>query len=135
MLRVYIIVGIVALLSSFGYSGYRYVVNMQQQVVTLTTNNALLDSAVKTQQDTIDQAQKNATRQAELNQQLTGRLQAAESNLDALRKRFTEIDINKQAIEDPAGLEVRINNAVNRLISDIQSETTAQPSGIDPSSE
>ena len=124
MIRLYLLIFIIGTISTVGYGGYRYVTSLQQQVITLRENNLQLENAVATQQETIARQEANATRQAELNKDLNNKLVAAESGLDNLRKRFTQIDINKQAIEDPADLEVRVNNAVQKLIAKIYSDTS-----------
>jgi|TARA_B110000503_G_C7045261_1_gene369968 uncharacterized phage infection (PIP) family protein YhgE len=125
MIRLYLLLFILGTIGSIGYGGYRYVINLQNQVVTMRENNIKLESAVATQQATIARQQENAARQAELNKELNTKLIQAEAGLDNLRKRFTQIDINKQALEDPADLEVRVNNAVQKLISRIKDETGA----------
>lgn len=134
MFKIYAILAVVALVTTVGYSGFSYVANLQERVGTLQANNDKLESAVRTQQETIKRAQEDAIRQAELNRKLSTKLQEAEQGLDHLRKRFTQIDINKQAMEDPAGLELRINNAVNRLIADISKQTTPESdlSAVEP---
>ena len=134
MFKLYAILAIVALLTTVGYNGFSYLADLQERVGTLQANNDRLETAVRTQQETIKRAQEDAERQARLSRELTTKLQEAEQGLDHLRRRFTQIDINKEAMEDPAGLEVRINNAVNRLISDITTQTTPQSdlSAVEP---
>ena len=51
-------------------------------------------------------------------------LQKSEAGLDRLRKRFSQIDITREALEDPADLERRINRGVDRLIQNILSDTS-----------
>jgi hypothetical protein len=128
MIRLYLLLFVIGTFSAAGYSGYRYIINLQNTVVTLRENNVILESVAKTQRETIAFQEANSARQAELNKELNTKLVQAESGLDALRKRFTQIDINKEAIEDPEGLEVRVNNAVKKLISKIQSDTSV----VDP---
>ena len=123
MIRLYLLLFVIGTIGSVGYGGYRYVTNLQQEIIIMRENNTKLESAIATQQATIARQEANATRQAELNKDLNNKLVAAESGLDNLRKRFTQIDINKQAIEDPADLEVRVNNAVKKLIGKIKNET------------
>lgn len=134
MFKIYAILAVVALVTTVGYSGFSYLSNLQERVGTLQANNDKLENAVRTQQETLKRAKEDAERQAKLNKELTTKLQNAEQGLDHLRKRFTQIDINKEAMEDPAGLELRINNAVNRLISDVATQTTPQSdlSGVEP---
>lgn len=134
MFKLYAILAIVALLTTVGYSGFSYLADLQERVGTLQANNDKLEAAVRTQQETIKRAREDAERQARLSRELTAKLQQAEQGLDHLRRRFTQIDINKEAMEDPAGLELRINNAVNRLISDVAEQTTPQSdlSAVEP---
>jgi hypothetical protein len=124
MIRLYLLIFIIGTISTVGYGGYRYVTSLQQQVITLRENNLQLENAVATQQETIARQEANAEKQAALNKELNTKLVQASAGLDNLRKRFTQIDINKQAIEDPADLEVRVNNAVQKLIAKIYSDTS-----------
>ena len=124
MIRLYLLIFIIGTISTVGYGGYRYVTSLQQQVITLRENNLQLENAVATQQETIARQEANAEKQAALNKELNTKLVQATAGLDNLRKRFTQIDINKQAIEDPADLEVRVNNAVQKLIAKIYSDTS-----------
>lgn len=136
MLRLYLLVAMITILGSVGYGGYYYITGLQQQVTTLTANNIQLENVVATQEKTIEQIKQNAARQAELNRELNSKLVEAEAGLDRLRRRFTQIDITKEALEDPAGLETRINNAVNRLINEIEKETSpTEPSADDASTQ
>lgn len=128
MIRLYLLLFVLGTFSAAGYSGYRYVINLQNQLLTLRENNVKLELVAETQRETIARQEANTARQAELNKELNTKLVQAESGLDALRKRFTQIDINKEAIEDPEGLEVRVNNAVKKLIAKIQSDTSV----VDP---
>lgn len=131
MIRLYLLLFIIGTISTVGYGGYRYVTGLQEQVIVARENNVKLEGAVKVQQETIARQEANAARQAELNKQLNAKLIVAESGLNTLRKRFTQIDINKQALEDPANLEVRVNNAVQKLIGKIKDETSVSTDSID----
>lgn len=128
MLRFYLLIAMITILGSAGYGGYYYVTGLQQQVTTLQINNAQLESVIQTQEQTLERIKQDAERQAMLNSQLTSKLQEAEAGLDRLRTRFAQIDITKEALEDAPGLEVRINNAVDRLIAELEKDTTAASS-------
>lgn len=128
MLRFYLLIAMITILGSAGYGGYYYVTDLQQQVTTLQINNAQLESVIQTQEQTLERIKQDAERQAMLNSQLTSKLQEAEAGLDRLRTRFAQIDITKEALEDAPGLEVRINNAIDRLIAELEKDTTAAPS-------
>jgi len=123
MIRIYILLFIVTTVLTLGYGGYRYVTQLQQQVITLRENNVLLEQAVATNQATIDRMAAEATRNAELQSQLQGRLQAAEQRVNSLRTRLSQIDITREALVDPADMEARINRGVQRLIERILEDT------------
>jgi predicted RNase H-like nuclease (RuvC/YqgF family) len=80
-------------------------------------------------ENTINTMEADAQRNAELNRQLTSKLQEAENKLGSLRKRFSEIDIAREAQTDPDGLAARINKAVDRLREELKNETTP-PSAV-----
>lgn len=132
MIRLYLLLFIIGTLGSVGYGGYYYVTGLQQQVATLKENQIKLEAAVATQQETIARQAADAQKQAALNAELNSALKKAEGSLDSLRKRFTQIDINKEALEDPNGMEVRVNNAVAKLINKILEETGGVVDPVEP---
>ena len=124
MLRLYAFVTVIGFLGAIGYGAYWYYVDTQNRIAVLRENNVKLESAAKTLEATIETISADAERNAELNKQLTTKLQAAESGLDGLRRRLSEIDLTQEALNDPADLEQRINNAVEKLINDFKNDTS-----------
>jgi len=137
MLRIYLLLFIIGTFSAIGYTAYSYYQNSQATIALLRENNVKLELAAETMQNTISSMEADAERNAKLSKELTIALQAAESNLNKLRKRFSEIDINKEAIADPDGLSVRINRAVDRLREELKNETTtpSDPTPVPPATE
>jgi predicted nucleic acid-binding Zn-ribbon protein len=123
VIRIYILLFIVTTVLTLGYGGYRYVTQLQQQVITLRENNVLLEQTVATNQATINRMAAEAVRNAELQSQLQGRLQAAEQRVNSLRTRLSQIDITREALSDPVDMEARINRGVQRLIERILEDT------------
>lgn len=123
MIRIYLFLFIVGTFSAAGYGAYNYVTQLQQQVETLKENNILLEQAVATNQETIDRMSLEATKNAELQSQLQNRLQAAQSKVNGLRTRLSQIDITREALADAADMEARINRGVKKLITTILEET------------
>lgn len=123
MIRLYIFLFIATTALTIGYGGYRYVTNLQEQVVTLRENNVLLEQTVATNQATIDRMGAEATRNAQLQSQLQTRLQEANQRVNSLRTRLSQIDITREALADPADMEQRINRGVQRLIERILEDT------------
>lgn len=124
MIRVYLLLFILGTLGGIGYTAYSYYVNTQATIAQLRENNTKLEMAAETLQNTVDTMKQDAERTAALTQELTKKLQQAESGLDRLRNRLSEINLTQEALTDPANLEQRINSAVERLINDIEKDTT-----------
>lgn len=123
MIRLYIFLFIATTALTIGYGGYRYVTQLQDQVITLRENNALLEQTVATNQATIDRMVAEAAKNAELQSQLQTRLQEANQRVSGLRTRLSQIDITREALADPADMEQRINRGVQRLIQRILEDT------------
>lgn len=113
-----------ATFGGIGYTAYWYYQNTQAELEQLKTNNILLKGAAETLENTVQTLQDEADANALEIVELQEALQKSEAGLDRLRKRFTEIDITREALEDPADLERRINRGVERLIENILSDTT-----------
>lgn len=113
-----------ATFGGIGYTAYWYYQNTQAELAQLKENNVLLKGAAETLENTVQTLQDEADANALQIVELQEALQKSEAGLDRLRKRFTEIDITREALEDPADLERRINRGVERLIENILSDTT-----------
>lgn len=113
-----------ATFGGIGYTAYWYYQNTQAELAQLKENNVLLKGATETLENTVQALQDEADANALEIVELQEALQKSEAGLDRLRKRFTEIDITREALEDPADLERRINRGVERLIENILSDTT-----------
>ena len=113
-----------ATFGGIGYTAYWYYQNTQAELAQLKENNVLLKGATETLENTVQALQDEADANALQIVELQEALQKSEAGLDRLRKRFTEIDITREALEDPADLERRINRGVERLIENILSDTT-----------
>jgi len=115
---------LVSLFSGVGYAGYSYYMWSQETIGTLRENNVKLKTAAETLQNTVEQMAANAKKNEQLNKDLTKRLQQSQEHLDKLRGVFAKIDLTMEALTNAQGLEDRVNNAVNKLIGRIESETT-----------
>ena len=113
-----------ATFGGIGYTAYWYYQNTQAELEQLKTNNILLKGAAETLENTVQTLQDEADANALQIVELQEALQKSEAGLDRLRKRFSQIDITREALEDPADLERRINRGVERLIENILSDTT-----------
>ena len=124
MAKLYLILIVVSLLSGVGYGGYNYYIWSEATIGTLRENNVKLKTAAETLQATIEQIQADAKKNEELNKNLTKQLQQSQQHLDKLRGVFAKIDLTMEALTNAQGLEDRVDNAVDRLLKKIESETT-----------
>ena len=134
MFRVYLVLISLSIIIGSLYGAKRYYEWTTATIESLRVDKALLEDVVQANEDTITQLEADMEKTAELNRNLTRKLQASQVHLDALRKRFSQIDLAMEAINDPAGLEVRINNAVTKLIGRIERETSPRTGTPDANS-
>ena len=127
MIRIYLFLFFISIIGGVGYSAYWYYNDTQARLTQLRENNIKLEQAAQVMQNTITNMERDAARNQQLARELTQKLNQAEQNLNNLRGRFAEIDIQRLARDDPNGLEERINRAVTRLIDQIAKETGATP--------
>ena len=124
MIRIYLFCFLVATFGGIGYTAYWYYQNSEAEKAQLRENNVLLRGATATLEKTVTELQDEAGENALMIVELQEALQRSEAGLDRLRTRFSQIDITRQALEDPADLERRINRGVDRLIQNILSDTS-----------
>ena len=124
MIRLYIALFILSTMGAVAYAGKYYYDTTQATIATLRENNVKLKGAAETLQNTVDTLAADAERNAELNRNLTLRLQESSEYINRLRGRFAQIDLTMEALTDAEGLEERVNNAVKRLIDSIAKDTS-----------
>ena len=130
MAKIYLFLLLMGLVSATGYAGYSYYMWSQETIGTLRENNVKLKSAAETLQNTVNSMAADMEKNAELNRELSKRLQQSQEHLDKLRGVFAKIDLTMEALTNAQGLEDRVNAAVEKLINRIESETT--PPSDDP---
>lgn len=123
MSRVYILLLVFGLLGGVGFGAWKYYTDTQQRIQTLAENNAKLETALETSEASINALQAQAEQSAKLTVELQGKLQAAEQYGDNLRKRLRQLDLNADALANPADLEGRMNGATAKLWREIMGET------------
>tara|TARA_B100001059_G_scaffold65561_1_gene61925 strand:- start:867 stop:1244 length:378 start_codon:yes stop_codon:yes gene_type:complete len=118
------------IIGGVGYGGYMYYIDTQERLGILRENNAKLVVANDAKDATIKEMLETQNKTAELNQQLTISLQAAEKYSDTLRSKFAQINILRMAIDEPYVLEGKINNAVIRLLDELRADTDPSADGV-----
>jgi len=103
--------------------GYWYYQDTQERMGTLRENNAKLEIAVETNQETIN----NLIEQESVNQErinnLTESLRDAEQYNSELRRLFQEHNLTLLAEEKPGLIEKRINDATDEVFDSIMRST------------
>ena len=130
MLKVYIFLLIMGIIGGVGYGGYMYYIDTQERLGILRENNAKLVVANDAKDATIKEMLETQNKTAELNQQLTISLQAAEKYSDTLRSKFAQINILRMAIDEPYVLEGKINDAVILLLDELRADTDPSADGV-----
>lgn len=130
MLKVYIFLLIMGIIGGVGYGGYMYYIDTQERLGILRENNAKLVATNDAKDATIKEMLETQNKTAELNQQLTISLQAAEKYSDTLRSKFAQINILRMAIDEPYVLEGKINDAVIRLLDELRADTDPSADGV-----
>ena len=130
MLKVYIFLLIMGIIGGVGYGGYVYYIDTQERLGILRENNAKLVATNDAKDATIKEMLETQNKTAELNQQLTISLQAAEKYSDTLRSKFAQINILRMAIDEPYVLEGKINDAVILLLDELRADTDPNADGV-----
>ena len=115
MLKIYALIIILGILGGVGYSAKYYYDTTQATIATLRENNAQLEVAVQTNEESIRSLQANAVKMAELNNKLQSDLQKAEAYSDELRGKLSRMNLVVEALKDAAVLEGKMNGATAKL--------------------
>ena len=133
MARLYLVLLLIGVLGGVGWGAYGYYTSTQQRIQTLAENNAKLEVAIEKSEKSVNLLKSEAAKNAELNKELTLKLQKAEAYGDNLRNRLRKLDLLADAISNAENLEGRMNGATAKLWRDIMGETgnsTGSTSGL-----
>ena len=106
---------IIGLLGSFGYGAYWYYNDTQQRIATLRENNAQLEVAVQTANESLETIQADVAKMADLNNKLQQDLLKAEAYGDELRGKLSRMNLVVEALKDATILEGKMNGATAKL--------------------
>lgn len=123
MLKIYALIFVIAILGGIGYGAKYYYDTTQNKIAILTENNAQLEVAVQTANESLETAIANQKKLAELNNNLQVDLQKAEQYGDSLRNKLAELDLVRDALLDAKNLEGRMNGATAKLWREITTDT------------
>ena len=123
MIKLYGIILLVAILGGVGYGVKYYYDTTQATIATLRENNAQLEVAVSTANESLDVMKADVKKMSELNSKLQNDLQQAEEYGDDLRNKLREMNLVADAIRDSEDLEGRMNGATANIWRDIERDT------------
>tara|TARA_R110000796_G_scaffold41967_3_gene104025 strand:- start:41 stop:544 length:504 start_codon:yes stop_codon:yes gene_type:complete len=123
MLKLYALIFVMAILGGIGYGAKQYYDTTQNKIAILTENNAQLEVAVQTANESLETAIANQKKLAELSNKLQIDLQRAEQYGDSLRNKLAELDLVRDALLDAKNLEGRMNGATAKLWREITTDT------------
>ena len=127
MIKVYLMLIVLAVLGSVGYGVVWYYNVTQARIATLRENNAKLEIAVETAEQSINNLQEEAARSQELMNELSTKLQKAEQYGDDLRNKLRQLDLVQDALKDAMELQGRMNGATAKLWRSIVADTGGTP--------
>jgi len=108
-----ILIGIILMLGFASYYFYS-----QNQI--LTANNAALEGAVATQEETITALQNDFALQTTELQNMTVKSQAAQRELNRYSEFIKNYELSDKIIGDPVEMQRKINNGTKHIMEDIE---------------
>ncbi len=108
-----VFIGIILFL---GFTSY-YLFNENK---TLTTNNALLETAIATQEEAIASIQEDFELQTTQMNDLTLKSQAAQRELNRYTQFIQNYELAAKILADPKEMERKINNGTKHIMEDIE---------------
>ena len=101
-------------------SSQETIAQLNQNIATLRANQAQLEQAIATSNETIARQQADAQQFAEANNALREQLQAAESYSDDLAAKLRNHNLTVLTAQRPGLIETRVNNATARLFDEME---------------
>jgi FtsZ-binding cell division protein ZapB len=123
MLKLYALIIVLGVLGGVGYGAMWYYQDTQARIATLRENNAKLEVAVQTAEESINTLQETMAKVEEANRQLQQDLQKAEAYGDDLRAKLRKHDLTALALKKPELLEGKMNGATANLWRQITEDT------------
>tara|TARA_E500000178_G_scaffold18943_1_gene17863 strand:- start:2962 stop:3465 length:504 start_codon:yes stop_codon:yes gene_type:complete len=123
VIKLYGIIILVAILGGVGYGAKYYYDTTQNTIAQLRENNAQLEVAVDTAQQSVETLQGDMAKLATLNKGLQEDLQKAEAYGDELRQKLSKLDLVVEALKDSKSLEGKMNGATANVWRDFMGDT------------
>ena len=111
---------LIAIIVVLGLSSY-YLYNENK---TLTTNNALLEGAIATQEEAIKSIQEDFELQTGQLNELSIKSQAAQRELNRYTQFIQNYELAAKILADPVKMERKINNGTKHIMEEIEKIST-----------
>ncbi len=108
-----VLIGIIIVLAAASYYFFS-----QNQI--LQANNAVLEGAVRTQEEAIKSIQADFELQTQQLQDLTVKSQAAQRELNRYTQFIQNYELTAKILTDPTEMERKINNGTKHIMEDIE---------------
>jgi len=126
MLKIYIMLFVIGLISSVGFAGYKTWNNMQAKIEILKDNNSKLEGAVETQIATISSMESNIKKVNEELNKLNRELRRTRTRNKVLLKKIQNHDIGMLGEAKPELVERVINNASDKALRCFEIQSGAE---------
>ena len=123
MFRIYALIFVIAIIGGIGYGAKYYYDTTQATIATLRDNNAKLETAVDTAEQSVATLKGDLAKMGELNNQLQVSLQKAEAYGDELRQKLSKLNLVVEALKDAKVLEGKMNGATAKVWRDFMGDT------------
>ena len=123
-MKLAIFLGIMLLLVSSAFAGYRMIMvakieKMEIELQTAINNQQVLENTIKTQNDQIVKALETAKKTQQQIQSLNTRYSESQAQVTNLRNKFAKHNLEGMALAKPALLEGKINKATTRVLKNL----------------
>jgi chromosome segregation ATPase len=109
MIRVYAFLIILGLLGGAGYGAYWYYQDSQKKIMTLTENNAKLETAVETNEAALESLQASYAAQTQELDSLNAAYTSIRRQNQLLADKLERLDLTAAAIANPDAIERAVN--------------------------
>jgi len=115
---------LIGMMVMMGIIGYFYYNTTQSQLIELRDLNKAYELKVATQEDTINQIQTSMAVQTESLNELIGRNQEIEAEMNRYLNIFKRHDLSKLAAAKPGLIEPRVNGATKDVFDSLENDST-----------
>lgn len=122
---------ILLLLSGIGGGAYYYYTDTQKTIAQLQQNNALLEVASQTNQETMTRLQKDFAAAQENMIALQERAKEAEQYQDELINKLRRHDLTALTMKKPGLVEKRVNNATAKIFEQLEIDSGKPEEPVD----